>query len=320
LKPNYIKQNPSVEVRFKQLKSQNPSYLAHEYFNRDWHPMPFADMAEYLEAAKLNYVCSASIMDHLDGFNFTPEQIKFLIEIPDITFRETMRDMLNNQQFRRDYWVKGPLNLPSYQRKELTLNSSVVLSSALIDITMKVQCGLGEGDLNAKQYQPLLDILAEYKPLRLSEILQCIEEGKHPITLTQLIEMCCILIAKGSLQLVQEPEANAIAATRKLNQHLLNLARSSADINFLACALIGGAVAVPYLDQLIMLMCYEGKKNASEIEDGIWDVLRQQNRRLIVQGKTLDSEADNRQEIQNIIELFMRHKKTMYTNLGIFTA
>jgi SAM-dependent methyltransferase len=320
LKPNYIKQNPAVEERFKKLKSQNPSYLAHEYFNRDWHPMPFADMAEYLEAAKLNYVCSASIMDHLDGFNFSPEQIKFLKDIADLTFRETMRDMLNNQQFRRDYWVKGPLNLNLLQRQELMLNSTVILSTARKDMTLKVQCGLGEGDLNAKQYQPLLDILSDYKPMRLSEIMQSIQAAGHPISTIQLIEMCCILMSKGNLQLVQQTDQTVIDATRKLNRHLLTLAKSNSDISVLACAVIGGAIPVPYLDQLAMLMLSEGKTTTAEIESGIWNLLKQQNRRLIVQGKTLDTEEENRKEIQNSIESFMHHKKTMYTSLGLLES
>jgi SAM-dependent methyltransferase len=319
LKPNFIKVNPAVEERFKKLKTQNPSYLAHEYFNRDWHPMPFSDMADYLEHAKLNYVCSASILEHLEGFNFTPEQIKFLREIPDVTFRETMRDMLNNQQFRRDYWVKGQLNLNSLQRKEQLLNKAVILCTARNEISMKMSCGLGEAELKVSQYQPLLDILAQYKAMHLFEIMQNIEKNALPISETQLIEMCSVLIANGNLQIAQELEPSLIKSTNKLNQHLLNLARSSADIGILACALIGGAIPVPYLDQLIILMHNEGKQNAPDIENGIWQILQQQNQRLISQGKTLESEADNRTEIQKAIELFLHNKKVMYENLGFIT-
>ena len=37
--------NPSVAGRLAQLRQQNRNYLAHEYFNRDWLPMPFSDVA-----------------------------------------------------------------------------------------------------------------------------------------------------------------------------------------------------------------------------------------------------------------------------------
>jgi malate synthase len=39
------------------------------------------------------------------------EQQAFLKEIPDAHFRESARDFMVNQQFRRDYWVKGARKL-----------------------------------------------------------------------------------------------------------------------------------------------------------------------------------------------------------------
>jgi hypothetical protein len=33
-----------------------------------------------------------------------------LNELPDPTFRQSVRDFMVNQQFRRDYWIKGGVN------------------------------------------------------------------------------------------------------------------------------------------------------------------------------------------------------------------
>ena len=46
--PLYTQVNPSVSERLDKLKDLNVHYLAHEYFNRDWHPMHFATMKEWL--------------------------------------------------------------------------------------------------------------------------------------------------------------------------------------------------------------------------------------------------------------------------------
>jgi SAM-dependent methyltransferase len=44
--PLFSRANPLVGERIKKLKEQNRHYLAHEYFNRDWHPMHFSTMAQ----------------------------------------------------------------------------------------------------------------------------------------------------------------------------------------------------------------------------------------------------------------------------------
>jgi hypothetical protein len=106
--PLFARANPLVAERIKKLKEQNRHYLAHEYFNRDWHPMHFATMAQWLAPAKLQYACSAHYLDFIDAINLTNEQQAFLKDIPDPMFRESVRDFMVNQQFRRDYWVILP--------------------------------------------------------------------------------------------------------------------------------------------------------------------------------------------------------------------
>jgi len=49
--PAYAAANPQVSQRIAMMKAQNRHYLAHEYFNRDWHPMTVARMAEWLAPA-----------------------------------------------------------------------------------------------------------------------------------------------------------------------------------------------------------------------------------------------------------------------------
>ena len=46
--PAYARANPQVADRISKIKDQNRNYLAHEYFNRDWEPMAFAKMADWL--------------------------------------------------------------------------------------------------------------------------------------------------------------------------------------------------------------------------------------------------------------------------------
>ena len=94
--PNYARANPSVTERLGKVKEQNRHYVAHEYFNADWHPMYFADMAQWLAPAKLSYACSANLLDHVDAVNLTPDQQALLKEVPDAQLRETVHDYMVN--------------------------------------------------------------------------------------------------------------------------------------------------------------------------------------------------------------------------------
>jgi len=105
--PAYVRDSANVEERFKKLKDLNRHYLAHEYFNRDWHPVYFSEIAQQLVSAKSQFACSANFFDLVDDVNLSAEQQTLLKEIPDPIFREGVRDVMVNQQFRRDYWVKG---------------------------------------------------------------------------------------------------------------------------------------------------------------------------------------------------------------------
>jgi SAM-dependent methyltransferase len=106
--PLFLQANPNAGPRFEKAKGMNRSYLAHEYFNRDWVPFAFSSIAKWLEPAKLSYACSAHYLDHIDQINLTADQLKLLGEIGDPVFAQTVRDYMVNQGFRRDYWVRGP--------------------------------------------------------------------------------------------------------------------------------------------------------------------------------------------------------------------
>ena len=152
------------------MKEQNRNYLAHEYFNRDWHPMSFAAMAEWLTSAKLNYACSAHLLDHVDAVNLSAEQQQFLQTLPDPMFRQTVRDFMVNQQFRRDYWVKGARLLNLLDKTEQLRTHRVILVAPRNGVELKVTGSIGEATLNEGVYLPILDVLADYKPRTLNQI------------------------------------------------------------------------------------------------------------------------------------------------------
>ena len=179
--PMYARANPQIAERVTKIKDQNRSYLAHEYFNRDWLPMGFSRMAEWLAPARLSYACSAHYLDHVESLSFTTEQRALLNEIPDAMFRETVRDFIVNQHFRRDYWVRGARKLNALEQAEALRAERVLLVQPRADVSLKVTGSLGEATMQEAIYGPILDALADHQPKALGEIEQAVRIGVSPL-------------------------------------------------------------------------------------------------------------------------------------------
>ncbi len=295
--PLYGKSNPAVHERIKKMKDQNRNYLAHEYFNRDWHPMSFARMTEWLSSAKLGFACSAHYTDHVDAVNLSDEQKTFLQDIPDASFRETVRDFMCNTQFRRDYWVKGARQLGTFERGDLLRSQRVVLITPRDAVELKVNGARGEATLNEDVYAPILELLANYKPLSLGQIEEALKD--KGLVFAQVLQAALILIGKGDLIQAQE-DAVATKAKRhtdKLNLHLMNKSRSSNDVAYLASPVTGGAIPVNRFHQLFLLARQKGKKTPEEWAQFVWQHLSVMNQRLTKEGVAIDGEPENVAEL-----------------------
>ena len=77
-----------------------------------------------------------------------------------------------NQQFRRDYWVKGPRKLSALEQAEALRAQKFILATHRPDISLKVSGSLGEATMSEAIYKPILDFLADHKPKTLGQIEQ----------------------------------------------------------------------------------------------------------------------------------------------------
>ncbi|WP_114971921.1 class I SAM-dependent methyltransferase [Rhodoferax ferrireducens] len=295
--PGYVKANPTVVERLKGINAHNRNYLAHEYFNRDWLPMPVSRMAQWLAPAKVGYACSAHYLDHIDVVNLTAEQQALLKEIPDAMFRQTVRDFIVNQQFRKDYWVKGGRKLNPLEQAEAFRAQKVILMQARADVSLKITGSIGEATMQEAVYNPILDALADQKPKTLSQLEVLVKD--KGVTFVQLTQAMMILAGAGSLSAVQDealiPKAKKY--TDKLNAHLINLARGSADISSLASPVTGGGVTINRFQQLFLLAISQGKKQPAEWAQFVWQILAAQGQKIVKEGKTLETVEENLAEL-----------------------
>ncbi|MBB4145848.1 class I SAM-dependent methyltransferase [Rhizobium rhizoryzae] len=294
--PNYLKANPAIKARFEGIKKQSRSYLAHEYFNRDWHPMYVADMARWLGPAKVSFASSAHLPDSVDTINLTPEQQALLKDIPDPILRETVRDYCVNQQFRRDLWVKGARRLTPLERYEVLRLQRFILTAIRSNISMSITGALGSADLSEAVYAPILDFMADSKIRNIGDIEKALQ-GK--VTLDQIIQAVVILVGMGVLAPAQEHAVSLKVKKRtdSLNHHLMERARSSNEIVYLASPITGGGISVGRFPQLFSLALKSGRKTPQDWAAFVLQILSIQGQRIVKNGQTLETEDENRAEL-----------------------
>jgi hypothetical protein len=313
--PLYARDNTAVAERLKKVAEQNRSYLAHEYFNKDWLPMHFATMSHWLTAAKLNFVCSAHYLDNIQALNLTPEQQELLKEFPDPIFKETVRDFMVNRQFRRDYWIKGARKLSALEQAEIIRQHTIVLTSPHQTVALKVKGALGEVGLKESIYEPILELMGDHKFRSIGEVAEKIKI----VSLKEVIQATLVLVGAGHMVSVQANERITVAkkSTNKLNQILKDKARFSSEISFLASPVSGGGVAVDRIQQLFLLAIDQSKKHPKELANTAWTVLASQNQRLVKEGKTIETAEDNLDELTVQAEDFLMLKLPILKAMGI---
>jgi SAM-dependent methyltransferase len=300
--PTYARAYPQVAERIQRIKGQDRHYVAHEYFNRDWQPMAFAQMARWLQPAKLNWACSAHYLDAIDAVSMSAEQQKLLASIPDPMFRQTTRDFCVNQQFRKDYWVKGARTLNKLEQVEALRAQRVFLVQSRADVSLKVT---GEVTLQEAVYSPILDLLAEHKPKSLGQIEQALKDTG--ISLAQIQQAVMVLSTTGAIQAVQDDAviAKAKKTCERINNHLMLKARASKELSYLASPVTGGGVSVPRLQQLFLLAKQQGHKQLADWAQFVWAILSAQGQRLVKEGKALESAEDNLAELTAQAQTFV---------------
>ena len=299
--PLYARANPQIAERIEKIKGQNRNYLAHEYFNRDWSPMSFAKMADWLSPAKLNWAGSANLLDAIDAVNLTPEQQQLLAEIPDAMFRQSARDFCVNQQFRKDYWVKGARPISALEQAEALREQRVILVQPRESVSLKVTGSLGEATMQESIYNPILDQLADHKIKTLGQLEQALKNpaNGHDINFVQLLQAVLILSSSGVLQPAQDQTTinKARKQTDRLNHHLMKKARSQNELSFLASPVTGGGIQVSRFHQLFLLAHREGHQTPNDWAAFAWNLLALQNQRLLKDGQPLENPDDNLAEL-----------------------
>lgn len=304
--PFYAKVHPGIGKRLEYLRKQPNAYLAHEYLNADWKCMPFADMAQCLSPAKLTYAGSAQLIEQIEGFNLTPEQRTFLATVPPGVFRETTKELLMNQQFRRDLWVKGSPRLKITEQMQLLRAHRFVMSAAREHMPKEMSCNLGKAALQEEIYKPLYDLFDQYQqaPLSFGQIIDALQsQGQSQAAIVQSV---AVLVTLGGLSVVQSEEATkaALPAAQRLNHYLIERAAHRPEVSQLASPVTGTAVGVQQLMQLFLLARQQGQSTPAQWATFAQKTLMRLGQKILKADKPVEDTAEQLMVLKEHAEKF----------------
>jgi len=317
INPAYLQANPQIRKSFDIIKNQDPNYLAHEYFSADWKPMAFSDMANWLAPTKCDYVCSAHSLDEVNAINLTQAEEELINQQTNPIFRETLRDLCMNQQFRRDIWVKGPRPLDAFEQMEQLMNLRLVMIQVRNEVDLNVDGLLGPLKLKAETYNPILDFFADYQVKTFAELQAAMQIQGIPFE--KVMQAVMILTGKNALAVAQDPTQidQARHKTTKLNRYILMKARANDAMMTLASPVTGGGIELQGYEMLFMLAIQFGHDTADKIAPFVWGLLKQRGIQLLRDGQWLETDADNIAELTYQLDYFLDEPLKLYRALGV---
>lgn len=288
--PVYSRLNPGVIDRLEGLLKQDRAYMVHEYMNRDWHPMWFADVEARLANAKLSFATSAYMPDQVEELNVSPGMAGFLRELPDPSLRETFRDFAVQAQFRRDYWLRGLSPLAAADQRRALRDQRVVLARPAGQPLEKARGTFAEVALGGPLYDAILETLGDGQPRPIGELEAAAPAGTP---LPQLTTALALMMAQGVVASAQgtETAARGAATARALNLELARRAAEATNLGFLASPVTGGAVTVQRFHQLFWLARERDGGGPADWAAFAARALAEQGQALLAGGSPLQGEA-----------------------------
>lgn len=254
---------PGLVRRLTGLDKQDPAYLVQEFNNGSWQPLFVNQMMAMAADAKLTYLASATLVENFEPF-YLPAHRQILSDITDPALKELCRDLLINQAFRRDLYVKGRLGFWGEEALRQIEAVSVVAMAGREDLepeaALSLNCSLGELRGDPRLIRPLLEALFA-GPTTIAALrreLAGVDGGAGPLLPLPRLLRCLALLMEKRLVGLDSPAGSEPEAAERANAHLVRCIAQGAPYGALAAARVGTAIPLPRAGAIVLEGLLEG--------------------------------------------------------------
>jgi hypothetical protein len=293
LDPGFARGNQRLGQRMEELGRRASEYVVHEYLNREWHPLPFAQTAEVLQAAGLDYAGDALPHQRVPLVHVSAEQQVLLDEIENPVFRETVRDLFCDRHFRCDLWLRGARRLTRRELLPQLEAAPVVLGVERGSSTFSAVGAAGEVELEPAAVGAVLQLLREADAaVPMGELLDRLCD--QDIELESALAMVAVLVSCDAVLPAQAPAATsaACAASARLNAYQLSPKAQRARVTHLASPVTGGAITLPATQHAFLAAHLAGRATPEQLIEHVWDHLADNEDMVTRDGKPVTERAE----------------------------
>ncbi len=323
----YFRVHPHLEARLAQMKAQDARYVAHEFLNRDWHPVMFADVAEAMIETRTQYIGSATPMENID-LVAVPEGVQSIVNnTNDFTIRETIRDLGSAKNFRRDLWRKGGERLPTVEHIALLDAITLVWTGKAMDAEFTFPGPIGPITGQAHFYRPLVDAIQE-GPLNIGQLRGLPElRDQQP---AEFAQAALLLMGGGYVHPAASIEAAPIGVddpnirarsrdnARRLNIAITRRLGAGMDMQRVTAPAIGSSIAIGFLEGLMIgRLLAGGNPEPEALIDGALNDMTRSGRSLQRDGQPLRDLTETRLMVSEAVRGLLSGRLPLLRTMGV---
>jgi len=318
-----------VRQRYDLMKRGNVSYIMHEYFNEDWHPLYSSEVIDEMARAKLNYICSADILNNIPSCTFVQAVHEHILSIHDVGTRELVRDLYLNTQFRKDIYIRGGQRLGAQEQENWLKKQHIVLMQKKENINFQPHHGMVQINLSKNIYEPIVDNLSYHEPVNVYDFyrnLGFIQETstvvfgqtEQPFALSAFWESLFTLVGFGYVRFYDKTLEN-YSYVGRFNQLIIDQASFQAELFYLILPHIHSVISLSYLEFLFLRWELSGK--LEPLLEYIIRMMKQYNFSLVDdEGKALTSPEEQLRLLESKYAAFAEGNRLMLEHFGALAA
>jgi hypothetical protein len=250
--------------------------------------------------------------------NLSNEQAAYLSGLESIKLRETLRDYMINQTFRRDYWVKGSVRFSAPERIAALDKFRLIAAKSLKNFDFKLKCNIGEANLTESVYAPIIELMSDHELRTVKEIRQALVKT-NDISVQQILEALYILVGSNTLILSYDAQHSKKVNHQAsgLNKHLMAKSIEGNHVNFLVSPLTGSGIPVGRIDQIFIHLLQTKVKDIETLAAKTQLILEQRGHSIIKDGKPVPTGEELFLELSSRAKMFLEQAVPIYKKLHI---
>lgn len=304
----------------KAVKPHSRNYVVQEYLHDNWHPLWFSQVVNELAVAKLLPVASATLPENYLPQVLPPAARQTVLEgSADPILQQELTDLVTNQTFRRDLFMRGAVqSWPVLGHQQVLRTTFCSLHPELEHDkrnTIKTGFGTVTGDA------PLYDILREALntgPQNVAQLL--VLPGVAPRNLNDVVQALTFLMHARQVTLWQVKPDKTVA--HRVNRAIAAAVCEGAPYGHAAAA--HTSLGIPMNDLVLMLLdvcaSQAGQKiTPNALNQGLRDRLQRLGRQLQHEGKPVPPEELSA-KLDIIVQQFIHTQLPEFKRIGVWPA